>query len=55
MPNFRPPAALVWEENEVTDAHGTSSILKQIPGSTDKVFLPQSIMKFLTPPLLHMG
>jgi len=24
MPNFRPLASLVWEENEVTDAHRTS-------------------------------
>jgi len=44
MPNFRPLAPLVWEEDQVTDT-----------GRTDKMFLLQSKMKFLTPPLLRLG
>jgi len=41
MPNFKPLAPLVWEENEVTDGRKDGHVL-----------IPRSVMKFLTPSLL---
>jgi len=44
MPNFKPLASMVREENELMDR-----------SKDGQQFLPGSIMEFLTPPLLHSG